>query len=125
MPVIRDVDRKELFELAVELTKLGERTRNGKVDLEELQGGTFTITNLGSIGGADFTPILNFPEIGILGIGRIREEPAVHNGRIEPRLIMPVCLSYDHRVIDGADGARFTRKLVQSLEDPERMLLGG
>lgn len=125
VPVIRDVDRKDILELAVELNDLAERTRQGKVNLEELQGGAFTLTNLGSIGGTAFTPIVNYPEVAILGIARSREEPVVRNGRIEPRLMMPLCLSYDHRVIDGADGARFTKKLVESLENPEKMLLGG
>ena len=125
VPVIRDVDRKDIFALAVQLEELARRTREGRADLEELQGGTFTVTNLGSIGGASFTPIVNFPEVAILGMGRSRQEPVVHDGRIEPRLIMPICLSYDHRVVDGADGARFTRHVVESLEDPERMLLGG
>ncbi len=125
VPVIRDVDRRDIFELAVQLDDLARRTREGRADLEELQGGTFTVTNLGSIGGTSFTPIVNFPEVAILGMGRSRQEPVVSNGRIEARLIMPICLSYDHRVVDGADGARFTRHLVESLENPERMLLGG
>ena len=125
VPVIRDVDRKDIFELAVELAELAERARRGKTDLEELQGGTFTVTNLGSISGTAFTPIINFPEVGILGISRTRQEPVVRDGRVEPRLIMPICVSYDHRVIDGADGARFTKHLVDSLENPGRMLLGG
>ena len=125
VPVIRDVDRKDIFELAVELAELAERARRGKTDLEELQGGTFTVTNLGSISGTAFTPIINFPEVGILGISRTRQEPVVRDGRVEPRLIMPICVSYDHRVIDGADGARFTKHLVESLENPGRMLLGG
>ncbi len=125
VPVIRDVERKDVFELAAELDDLATRAREGRADVEELQGGTFTVTNLGGIGGGAFTPIVNFPEVAILGMGRSRPEPAVHGGRIESRLIMPICLSYDHRVVDGADGARFTRRLVASLEDPERMLLGG
>ncbi len=125
VPVIRDVDRKGVFELAKELVELSERTRQGKTTLEEMQGGTFTITNLGGIGGTNFTPIVNYPEVAILGVARSREEAVVRNGRIEPRLIMPLCLSYDHRVIDGADGARFARKIAESLENPERLLLGG
>ncbi|MDA0747982.1 MAG: 2-oxo acid dehydrogenase subunit E2 [bacterium] len=125
VPVIRNVDRKDIFELAAELSELADRTRQGKASLEELQGGTFTVTNLGSISGTAFTPIVNFPEVSILGIAQSRQEAVVRNGRIEPRLIMPICLSYDHRVIDGADGARFTKHLVTSLENPEQMLLGG
>jgi pyruvate dehydrogenase E2 component (dihydrolipoamide acetyltransferase) len=125
VPVIRDVDRKDIFELAVELNEMAERTRTGKVDLQELQGGSFTVTNLGSISGTAFTPIVNHPEVAILGIAQSRQEPVIRDGRVEPRLMMPLCLSYDHRVIDGADGARFTKHLVESLENPERMLLGG
>ncbi|MDA0709826.1 MAG: dihydrolipoamide acetyltransferase family protein [bacterium] len=124
VPVIKDVDRKDLFQLAAELTSIGERARTNKIGLDELQGGTFTITNLGSLGVGAFTPIVNYPEVAILGLGRSVEEAVVKNGRIEPRL-MPIALSYDHRVIDGADGARFVRRIVDSLENPELMLLGG
>jgi pyruvate dehydrogenase E2 component (dihydrolipoamide acetyltransferase) len=125
VPVIKDVDRKDIFQLAAELSQMADRTREGKATLDELQGGTFTITNLGSISGTAFTPIVNYPEVAILGIAKSRQEPVVRNDRIEPRLVMPICLSYDHRVIDGADGARFTRQLIASLENPEKMLLGG
>ena len=125
VPVIKDVDRKDILELALELGDIGARARNNKIGLDELQGGTFTVTNLGSLGVGEFTPIVNHPEVAILGLGRAREEAAVHNGRIVPRLIMPLALSYDHRVIDGADGARFMRKIVDALEKPELMLLGG
>ncbi len=125
VPVIKDVDRKDILELALELGDLSQRARTNKIGLDELQGGTFTVTNLGSLGVGEFTPIVNHPEVAILGIGRAREEASVRDGRIEPRLIMPLALSYDHRVIDGADGARFMRKIVDALEKPERMLLGG
>jgi pyruvate dehydrogenase E2 component (dihydrolipoamide acetyltransferase) len=125
VPVIKDADRKELLDLAVELADLGERTRTNKIRPDELQGGTFSITNLGSMGGGAFTPIVNHPEVAILGIGRGREEAVVRAGRVEPRTMMPLCLSYDHRVIDGADGVRFVNRLVHSLEHPEEMLLGG
>lgn len=125
VPVIKDVDRKDLFQLAAELTDIGERARTNKIGLDELQGGTFTVTNLGSLGVGAFTPIVNYPEVAILGLGRSVEEAVVKNGRIEPRLMMPIALSYDHRVIDGADGARFVRHIVDSLENPEIMLLGG
>lgn len=125
VPVIRDADRKDITDLSIELNELADRTRSGKAELSELQGGSFTITNLGSISGTAFTPIVNHPEVAILGIAQSREEAVVLNGRVEPRLIMPLCLSYDHRVIDGADGARFTKHLAESLEDPERLLLGG
>ena len=125
VPVIKDVDRKDIYQLALELGDLGDRTRTNKVSPDELQGGTFSVTNLGSLGGSSFTPIVNHPEVAILGIGRGREEAVVVDGRIEPRLMMPLCLSYDHRVVDGADGVRFINKLIQSLENPEHMLLGG
>ncbi len=125
VPVIKDVDRKDILELALELGDISARARNNKIGLDELQGGTFTVTNLGSLGVGEFTPIVNHPEVAILGLGRAREEATVHNGRIVPRLIMPLALSYDHRVIDGADGARFMRKIGDALEKPELMLLGG
>jgi pyruvate dehydrogenase E2 component (dihydrolipoamide acetyltransferase) len=125
VPVIKDVDRKDIYELAAELGDIGERTRTNKVSPDDLQGGTFTVTNLGSLGGSSFTPIVNHPEVAILGIGRGRQEAVVFDGRIEARLMMPLCLSYDHRVVDGADGVRFVNKLIESLQNPEHMLLGG
>ena len=125
VPVIKDVDRKDILELALELGDISNRARTNKIGLNELQGGTFTITNLGSLGVGEFTPIVNHPEVAIMGLGRAREEATVREGRIEPRLIMPLALSYDHRVIDGADGARFMRKIVDALENPELMLMGG
>lgn len=125
VPVIKDVDRKDILELALELGDISNRARTSKIGLDELQGGTFTVTNLGSLGVGEFTPIVNHPEVAILGLGRAREEATVREGRIEPRLIMPLALSYDHRVIDGADGARFMRKIVDALENPELMLMGG
>ena len=125
VPVIKDVDRKDILKLALELGDISQRARTNKIGLDELQGGTFTVTNLGSLGVGEFTPIVNHPEVAILGLGRAREEATVREGRIEPRLIMPLALSYDHRVIDGADGARFMRKIVDALENPELMLLGG
>ena len=125
VPVIKDVDRKDILELALELGDISDRARTSKIGLDELQGGTFTVTNLGSLGVGEFTPIVNHPEVAILGFGRAREEATVREGRIEPRLIMPLALSYDHRVIDGADGARFMRKIVDALENPELMLMGG
>ena len=125
VPVIKDVDRKDILELALELGDISNRARTNKIGLDELQGGTFTVTNLGSLGVGEFTPIVNHPEVAIMGLGRAREEATVREGRIEPRLIMPLALSYDHRVIDGADGARFMRKIVDALENPELMLMGG
>ena len=125
VPVIRDAERKDIFELARELVEVAEQTRQGKIELDALQGGTFTITNLGTIAGTAFTPIVNYPEVSILGISRSREMPVVRDGRIDVRLMMPLALSYDHRVVNGADGARFIKHLAASLENPGRLLLGG
>ncbi|HTU88626.1 MAG TPA: 2-oxo acid dehydrogenase subunit E2, partial [Gemmataceae bacterium] len=99
------------------------RARERKLDSAELKGGTFTITNLGGIGGTAFTPIINWPEVAILGLSRSRLEPVVRGGQIVPRLMLPLSLSYDHRVIDGAAAARFTRRLAELLENPLMMLL--
>jgi pyruvate dehydrogenase E2 component (dihydrolipoamide acetyltransferase) len=125
VPVIRDVDRKNIIELSVELTKLSEKARSRKVGLQDLEGGTFTVTNLGGIGGTNFAPIINPPEVAILGISRARMQPIFNDGEFEPRLIMPLSLSYDHRLIDGADAARFTRWVVQAIEQPFLLSLEG
>jgi len=116
VPVLRDADKKSLLQISVELNQLAERTRQRKVSLEELQGSSFTISNLGSIGGAHFTPIINKPNVAILGIGRGAKKPVFKNNQWEARIILPVALSYDHRVVDGADGARFIRAFVEALE---------
>jgi pyruvate dehydrogenase E2 component (dihydrolipoamide acetyltransferase) len=123
VPVIRDVDKKSVQELAAELIDLAERARQRKLSPDEMRGGTFTITNLGGIGGTAFTPIVNYPEVAILGLSRARLQPAVHDGQMTPRLLLPLSLSYDHRVIDGADAARFTRRIAEMLENPLVMLL--
>jgi pyruvate dehydrogenase E2 component (dihydrolipoamide acetyltransferase) len=123
VPVIRDVDRKSVRELAAELTNLAEKARQRKLTIDDMKGGTFTITNLGGIGGTAFTPIVNWPEVSILGLSRSRWEPVVRDGQVTPRLMLPLSLSYDHRVIDGADGARFTRRVARMLEDPMLLLL--
>jgi pyruvate dehydrogenase E2 component (dihydrolipoamide acetyltransferase) len=118
VPVIRDVDRKGIIELSAELAKVSEKARGGTLSLDEMQGGGFTITNLGGIGGTSFTPIVNWPEVAILGISRGSVEP-VHTGQaFEPRLMLPLSLSYDHRAIDGADAARFLRWVAQAFEQP-------
>ncbi|HWW01379.1 MAG TPA: 2-oxo acid dehydrogenase subunit E2 [Candidatus Acidoferrum sp.] len=116
VPVIRDVDKKNLFELSKELEELAKKARDRKVSAEELKGGTFTISNQGGIGGAHFTPIVNKPEVAILGLGRGGLKPVVREDKIEPRLMMPMGLSYDHRVIDGGAAARFIVELVQEFE---------
>jgi len=118
VPVIRDVDTKGIVELSVELAALSEKAKARKLTLEEMEGGSFTITNLGGIGGTAFTPIVNAPEVAILGISRARTEPIWVDGAFEPRLMMPLSLSYDHRVIDGADAARFLRWVAQAFEQP-------
>ncbi len=123
VPVIRDVDRKNIIELSVELTEVAEKARNRKLGLEEMQGGNFSVTNLGGIGGTNFTPVVNWPEVAILGLARARVEPVYRNDQFEPRLMLPLALSYDHRLIDGADGIRFLRWIVQALEDPVSMSL--
>jgi pyruvate dehydrogenase E2 component (dihydrolipoamide acetyltransferase) len=126
VPVIRDADKKGVPELAAAVTELAEKARAGKLTPDEMQGGTFTITNLGGIGGTAFSPIVRYPELAILGLARSSLQPVVREGGgIEPRLILPLCLTYDHRIIDGADGARFTNKLARLLSDPVRMLMEG
>lgn len=116
VPVIRDVDKKSLFELSVELQALAEKTRSRKISGDDLKGGAFTISNQGGIGGAHFTPIINRPEVAILGLGRSVLKPVVREGKIEPRMLMPICVSYDHRLIDGGNAARFITQIVQALE---------
>ena len=128
VPVVRDVDRKSIRELAVELNDLVQRTRARKTPVEEMQGGTFTITNAGAMGGGFFAPIINYPEVAILGVGQARMQPVARekekgNFVIVPRLMMPVVLCIDHRVLDGADAIRFLRVLVDTLEDPDELLI--
>jgi pyruvate dehydrogenase E2 component (dihydrolipoamide acetyltransferase) len=118
VPVIRDVDKKNIVELAVELSQHSKKAREKKIKPGEMEGGTFTITNLGGIGGVGFTPIVNHPEVAILGLSRSRIEPEWINGKFEPRLILPLSLSYDHRLIDGADAARFLRWIAEAFEQP-------
>jgi pyruvate dehydrogenase E2 component (dihydrolipoamide acetyltransferase) len=118
VPVIRDVEKKNIVELAVELSQLSKKAREKKLTPADMEGGTFTITNLGGIGGVGFTPIVNFPEVAILGLSRSRMEPEWINGKFEPRLILPLSLSYDHRLIDGADAARFLRWISEAFEQP-------
>ncbi|MEO8166594.1 MAG: 2-oxo acid dehydrogenase subunit E2 [bacterium] len=116
VPVIRDVDKKSMLELSKELQEIAERTRQRKVSLEEMQGGTFSISNQGSIGGAHFTPIINKPEVAILGVGRGSLQPVVRNKKIQQRTIVPLGLSYDHRVVDGGSAARFITDFVQTMQ---------
>ena len=118
VPVIRDVDKKNIVELAAELTQLSKKARDKKLTPQEMEGGTFTITNLGGIGGTGFSPIVNHPEVAILGLSRSSMEPVWINGKFEPRLVLPLSLSYDHRLIDGADAARFLRWIAEAFEQP-------
>ena len=118
VPVIRDVDKKNIVELAAELTQISRKAKDKKLAPAEMEGGTFTITNLGGIGGTGFSPIVNYPEVAILGLSRSSMEPIWMNGKFEPRLVLPLSLSYDHRLIDGADAARFLRWIAEAFEQP-------
>ena len=123
VPVIRDVDKKSMFDLAKELETLAAKARDRKISADEMKGGTFTISNQGAIGGAHFTPIINLPEVAILGLGRGRMLPVVREGKIEARMMTPIALSYDHRVIDGGSAARFTVDLVKAFENFDEVLV--
>ncbi|MBD3345263.1 MAG: biotin/lipoyl-binding protein [Chitinivibrionales bacterium] len=123
VPVLRNADQKSITMIAREIADLAWRARNKKIDPGELKGGNFTISNLGGIGGANFTPIIYHPQVAILGVSRATMQPVIRNGNTEQRLMLPLSLSYDHRIIDGADGARFLRWLVESMESPLRMHL--
>jgi pyruvate dehydrogenase E2 component (dihydrolipoamide acetyltransferase) len=123
VPVLRDVDKKSVYEIGKEMAELAERARLKKLSADDMRGGSFTISNLGGIGGTGFSPIVNYPEVAILGLSRSKLQPVWRDGQFVPRLMLPLSLSYDHRVIDGADAARFTRKLADMLESPLLMLL--
>lgn len=123
VPVVKDVDKKNLTELSVEMGQLAEKARTRKIGLDELQGACITITNLGGIGGTSFTPIVNSPEVAILGVSRGSYEPVYIDKTFQPRLMLPLSLSYDHRIIDGADAARFLRWVCEALEQPMKILL--
>ncbi|MEX2592652.1 MAG: 2-oxo acid dehydrogenase subunit E2 [Anditalea sp.] len=124
VPVIRDVDKKTIIELAVEITKIAEKARDQKLTPEDMQGGSFSISNLGGIGGTNFTPIVYHPQVAIVGISRAKIQPVFSKGKFEPRQILPLSLSYDHRLIDGAEGAKFLNWICQAMEDPYKALLG-
>ena len=123
VPVIRDVDQKDIYQIADEVAQAAERARARKLSLDDMQGGSITISNLGSLGGGAFTPIVNWPEVAILGVARARMEPVFVDGAFVPRFLMPLTLSYDHRVIDGADGVRILRWIVEAIEQPALMWL--
>ncbi|MHC1724917.1 MAG: dihydrolipoamide acetyltransferase family protein [Syntrophobacteraceae bacterium] len=127
VPVIRDVDRKSIQDLTVELKALAEKTRQGKASARDLSGGTFTITNVGPMGGTGFTPIINYPEVAILGMAQARLQPVVmgsgNSNKIVPRLMLPLNITFDHRVLDGAEAARFLTMIIKGLENPENLLM--
>ena len=117
VPVIKDVDKKGFKEIAIELAQLSQKAREGKLTSNDMSGGCFTISSLGGIGGTYFTPIINSPEVAILGVSKSSIKPIFNGKKFKPRLMLPLSLSYDHKVIDGADGARFTTTLSQILSD--------
>ncbi len=122
VPVLRDLDGKPVLEIGRELGALAQRVRDGRAALDDLRGGTFTITNIGTLGGTAAIPIINYPEVAILAVARARQEPVVRQGQVVPRLMLPITLTFDHRVADGADGARFATEIVSLLEAPERLI---
>ncbi len=123
VPVIKNVQLKKLIDLAKEITTLAAAARNRSIDLADMKGGTFTITNIGSLGGTYATPLINYPEVANLGLGKIQERPVVKNGKIEIRNMLTLSLSFDHRIIDGAEAARFLNDVIIHLEDPDMFLV--
>jgi pyruvate dehydrogenase E2 component (dihydrolipoamide acetyltransferase) len=123
VPVVKNAKDKSILQLAEELTKLAEKARDRTIDLADLKGGTFTISNYGALGGIYATPIINYPEVAILGVGKIKDTPVVRNGKIVVRKILSLALSFDHRVVDGGEGARFLNTVIAHLEDPDLILL--
>ncbi len=124
VPVIHHVDQKDLLQISLEVADLAERTRARTVKLEELRGATFSVSNMGGLGAGPFTPIVYPPQVAILGVGKGRRQPVYRDGQFVPRVMLPLCVAYDHRLIDGADGARFTNEIVKVLEDFQAMFLG-
>jgi len=125
VPVVKNAKEKSIFQLAEELTQLAEKARKRTIDLADLKGGTFTISNYGAVGGLYGTPIINHPEVAILGVGKIKDMPVVKNGKVEIRKILHLSLSFDHRVVDGAEAVRFLNAVIERLEDPDLILLEG
>ena len=125
VPVIRDADKKSIFQLSIELGELAEKARKKKIKPDELQGGNIAISNLGGIGGTQFTPIVYQPNVAVIGVSRATTEPVFIDGEFKPRLILPLSLSYDHRLIDGAEGARFMKWLCDALENPFMIFFKG
>ncbi len=124
VPIVKDVDQKSIIEISVEISELAEKARQGELSREEMEGGNFIISNLGGIGGTQFTPVIYHPQVAILGVSEMTTKPVYKDGSFEPVLTLPLSLSYDHRLIDGAEGARFLRYVCNALEDPYKALLG-
>ena len=122
VPVVKVADTKDIFVIAGEIDRLAQKARSGELTLEDVHGATFTVTNIGSIGGVFSTPITNYPEVGILGLHRITKRPVVRDGKIEVRDMMYASLSFDHRVIDGAYAARFMKSFVEIVQEPKKLL---
>ena len=123
VPVIRDVDQKSIMRIATELDTLSKKARDRSISLEDLKGHSFSVTNIGSIGGKAFTPILHYPDSAILGLGRTYQKPVVKDDEIKIASVLPLCLTFDHRVTDGATAARFTNEVIKYLSDPDLLLL--
>lgn len=123
VPVIRDTDRKSILQISRDVEELARRAREGSLTLEDMRGGTFTITNIGPLGGTALIPAINYPEVAILGMGRVQEKPVVREGQIVIRKMLPLTLAFDHRIADGADAARFVTEMVRQLSDPNLLLL--
>jgi pyruvate dehydrogenase E2 component (dihydrolipoamide acetyltransferase) len=123
VPVVRNADRKTILELSVEIVDLARRAREKKIKPDEMEGGTFTVSNQGGIGGTDFTPVVFWPQAAILGVSRASTEPRYVDGELRPREVLPLALSYDHRIVDGADAARFLSWIRQSIEQPLTLYL--
>lgn len=124
VPVVHRVDQKDLLHISLEIADLAERTRTRQIKLEELRGATFTVSNMGGLNAGPFTPIIMPPQVAILGVGKGRRVPVYRDGQLVPRVMLPLCVAYDHRLIDGADGARFTNEIVKVLEDFQAMSMG-
>jgi pyruvate dehydrogenase E2 component (dihydrolipoamide acetyltransferase) len=125
VPNIKDADRKSIFRIAEDIVDLVDRAEERNIGLQELRGGTFTITNYGAIGGLYATPVINYPEVAILGMGRVKEVPVAREGKAATRLMLPLALTFDHRLVDGAEAARFLNLVIGYLEDPDLLLLEG
>lgn len=125
VPVIRGADRMSIVEVSTAIEEAAAKAREGKLEVSDLRGGTFTITNIGAIGGTGMVPLINYPEVAILGLARVQEKPVVREGKIVVRKILPLTLAFDHRIADGADAARFVNEVVRLLGDPATLLLEG